>query len=307
MDRQPVRPQRGHQRTGVGVEEQPDQHQREHDGREHEQPRWRSAGRAHGEHDVGDDRDEHGGRRELVHVAPGQPVGRQPAGDRTPAWARTPRTVRPIATTPQRRPRGVLGRRASRPGSRAAGRSAGADQLGGRRDRPSSERELRAEGDDGERVQRDRIEKRLSTAPPASRESRGLSSGVSAAGPVGECVGQVVGQGGEPGRALAAAPRERGRASARYRRSPGSAATRAKTRSAAQQQHAEQAGQQRDRRAEHPHLPRVVRELQRGELLVAGEGRPSCRRAASSTRPPRGSPPPPWSAGRGRSGSRSSE
>ena len=81
VDGQPVGAQRRHQRAVVDVEEQPDEHHRDGDRREHEQPDVAQPRGAHREHRVGDDGHEDDGRAELVHVAPGQPPGAQAAGD----------------------------------------------------------------------------------------------------------------------------------------------------------------------------------------------------------------------------------
>ena len=78
---QPARAQRRDQRAGLGVEEEADEHEGEHHRGEHEQPDVPQPRRPDREDHVGDDGDQHGRRRELVHVAPRQPVGRQPAGD----------------------------------------------------------------------------------------------------------------------------------------------------------------------------------------------------------------------------------
>src|SRR6476469_2221923 len=84
---------------------------------------------------------------------------------------------------------------------------------------------------------------------------------------------QVVCESGEPRPALAAAPGERGD------RQHGTAAVGGggdpgEHPLPAEEQHAEQAEEQRDRRAEHPVLARVVGELEGRELLEAGEADP---------------------------------
>src|SRR3954469_22780887 len=81
---------------------------------------------------------------------------------------------------------------------------------------------------------------------------------------------QVVGQCGEPRRVLATTAHERsdrqhGTAALGILRHPGEHPL------TTQQQHAQQAGEQRDGGGEHPDLARVVGQLQRGELAVAGE------------------------------------
>ena len=248
--------------------------QREHDRREDEHAHVPQRRRAQREHQVGDDGDEHDRRRELVHVAPGQPVGGQAAGDQDARCVRAPSDGQPDADrAPAVRDcrragagRPVRGRRSSR---------LRPHELAGR---PAAEGQLRAEGDERHRVHRDADRRRrCPTGRPATgQESRRgyLRVRACGCGPSDERPARRPGRrsarrtGARSRRCRAAARR----ASARYRRRrrpPAPGRRRAPGAPAACR-----AGRASSAIAErqHPHLAGVVRVLQRGELAVAGEG-----------------------------------
>src|SRR3954453_17054323 len=204
-----------------------------------------------------------------------------PRVTRTAAWVSAPRIVRAIAAMPHRCPVAGSAADPSPANSSTSDSTSGAPPPAATRAGAEAARRPKAswaqKATTASEYSATLIEKKLSDRAD-SVGSVTRTSGCGARGGqalVGrglvQRTAQVVGQCGEPRRVLATTAHERsdrqhGTAALGILRHPSEHPL------TTQQQHAEQAGEQRDGGGEHPDLARVVGQLQRGELAVAGEG-----------------------------------